>query len=108
MPDWKNHPVVEVIAEGVRALVRQAWEAITGDEDAPELTPDIVERITDRVLATVMARFGEELRARVDELALRVGLLDLSERAEDVLDAFKVKGEFPRILDGAQVEIEKE
>jgi hypothetical protein len=96
-----NHPVIDLLADGVRELVRAAWKSITRDKQA--LSADVLEEITERVIAAMWERFGAEFRAQIDGLALQVGLIDMVDRTRDVLDAFEVKGEFPPL--GIEIEI---
>ena len=107
MSTWKQSAVVEILYEGARELARMAWRQLTGDDDTPDARRAI-EEITERVLGDWLEKFEQRFEQQAQQLALVVGLVDVADRAKDVLDAFRVKGEFPRILDGADIEIVKE
>ncbi len=92
----------------VTELVERLWNKLTGDTTS-DTSKQAIDAIVSRALGEVqpaLDKLEEEFRLQAAQLELVIGLLGLADKANDVLDAFKVKGDFIQM--GLPIEIVQE
>jgi hypothetical protein len=81
-----------LLVDIVRRIISHAWRDKTGVDGPAEA----IEKVVDRAVKAALDAGAQELRAQLEALGLKVALMEAAEGAEDVLDAFRPKGTFPK------------